>query len=333
MPTPDTDQLVTTVPSGPLAAPLSEDAHRLMEISISTNTRKAYTAALDRLDSYLQSLPDPTLTDEALANYLALLHEYGHPSQRADHQPRPLSPPSLALIVQAVRFVEKLQQRSPSVVGPLTERILAGARRDGKQRGRGQVAAITRELLAIMVRDAERKDTTGGARDAALFRVMSDGLLRISEAVGLDCEDLTDEADGSGRLLIRTSKTDQEGKGAVLYLKPNTLRAIRHYMDRAEIDQGPLFRRMQKGDRLDPNRRLTADGARLIIKAAARHADIEGVSGHSFRVGTAQSLSQSGASLVELQNAGRWKSPDMPAHYTRRQEAGKGAVARLLKDV
>ena len=328
-----TDQLATIAPSGPLAAPLSEDAHKLMEISISTNTRKAYTAALARLDGYVQSLPDPVLTDETLANYLALLHESGHPSQRADYPPRPLSPPSLALIVQAVRFVERLQQRPSSVVGPLTERILAGARRDGKERGRGQVAAITRELLTVMVRDAERKDTLAGARDAALFRVMSDGLLRISEAVGLDCEDITDEDDGSGRLLVRTSKTDQEGKGAVLYLKPNTLRAIRHYMTWADIDQGPLFRRMQKGDRIDLKRRLTADGARLIIKAAARDADIEGVSGHSFRVGTAQSLSQSGASLVELQNAGRWKSPDMPAHYTRRQEAGKGAVARLLKDV
>ena len=330
---PTTDPLVTTTLSGPLTKPLSEDAHRLMEGSISTNTRKAYAAALDRLDRYLESRPDPALTDEALANYLALLHEYGHASQRADHQPRPLAPPSLALIVQAIRFVERLQQRPTSVVGPLTERTLAGARRDGQQRGRGQVAAITREYLAIMVRDAERKDTLAGARDAALFRVMSDALLRISEAVGLDCEDITDEADGSGRLLVRTSKTDQEGKGAVLYLKPGTLHAIRAYQARAGFMEGPLFRRMQKGDRIDLKRRLTADGARLVIKAAAQAANIEGTSGHSFRVGTAQSLAEKGASLVELQNAGRWKSPDMPAHYTRRQEAGKGAVARLLKDV
>ena len=325
--------LVTTALSGPLATPLSDDTRRLIEASISANTRKAYTAALDRLDSYLQSLPEPVLTDEALANYLGLLHESGHPSQRADHQPRPLSPPSLALIVQAVRFVEKLQQRPTSVVGPLTERTLAGARRDGKDRGRGQVAAITREYLAIMVRDAERKETLAGARDAALFRVMSDALLRISEAVGLDCEDITEEADGSGRLLLRTSKTDQEGRGALLYLKPGTLHALRDYQARAGFMEGPLFRRMQKGDRIDPKRRLTADGARLVIKAAAQAANIEGTSGHSFRVGTAQSLAEKGASLVELQNAGRWKSADMPAHYTRRQEAGKGAVARLLKDV
>ena len=327
------DQLVTTALSGPLTKPLSEDAHRLMEVSISTNTRKAYVAALDRLDGYLQSLPDPTLTDETLANYLALLHESGYPSKRVDHQPRPLSPPSLALICQAIRFVEKLQKRSPSVVGPMTERVLAGARRDGKQRGRGQVTAITREHLAIMVHDAERKDTLAGARDAALFRVMSDGLLRISEAVRIDCEDITEEADGSGRLLIRTSKTDQEGRGAVLYLKPKTLRALRDYQARAGFMEGPLFRRMQKGDRIDPMRRLTADGARLVIKAAARAANIEGASGHSFRIGTAQSLAEKGAGLVDLQNAGRWKSADMPAHYTRGQAAGKGAVARLLKDV
>ena len=328
-----TQELVTTALSGPLAKPLSEEAHRLMEVSISANTRKAYAAALDRLDAYLQSRPDPALTDETLANYLALLHEHGHSSQRADHQPRPLSPPSLALVCQAVRFVERLQQRSSSVVGPMTERVLAGARREGKERGRGQVTAITREHLAVMVRDAERKDTLAGARDTALFRVMSDALLRISEAVHIDCEHITEEADGSGRLLLPTSKTDQEGRGAVLYLKPGTLHAIRHYQSRAGFMDGPLFRRMQKGDRIDPLRRLTADGARLVIKAAAQAAHIIGASGHSFRIGTAQSLAEKGAGLVDLQNAGRWKSADMPAHYTRGQAAGKGAVARLLKDV
>ena len=64
--------LVTTALSGPLTTPLSGDTHRLIEASISTNTRKAYTAALDRLDRHLNGQP---LTDEALANYLGLLHE------------------------------------------------------------------------------------------------------------------------------------------------------------------------------------------------------------------------------------------------------------------
>ena len=43
---------------------------------------------------------------------------------------------------------------------------------------------------------------------------------------------------------------------------------------------------------------------------------IEGrVSGHSLRVGGAQSLAAGGASLVEMQTAGRWQSPAMPGHY------------------
>ena len=39
-----------------------------------------------------------------------------------------------------------------------------------------------------------------------------------------------------------------------------------------------------------------------------------GVSGHSLRVGSAQSHVAAGAGLVELQEAGDWQTPTMPAH-------------------
>ena len=45
--------------------------------------------------------------------------------------------------------------------------------------------------------------------------------------------------------------------------------------------------------------------------------------------GTAQSLAAGGATLVEMQIAGRWTSPQMPGHYARGQLAAKGAVARV----
>ena len=166
-------------------------------------------------------------------------------------------------------------------------------------------------------------------RDAALFRVMSDALLRIGEAVAIDCEHVTTEIDGSGRLLLHRSKTDQEGKGASLFLTARTVYAIRQLQQAAGYTAGPLFRRMLKGDRMSDDR-LTVDGARLAIKASAERVGIKGVSGHSLRIGTAQELAQRGATLVELQNAGRWTDSQMPAHYTREQAASKGAVARLL---
>ena len=43
-------------------------------------------------------------------------------------------------------------------------------------------------------------------RDAALLAIMSDGLLRVSEAADL-------EAEGANTLTVRRSKTDQEGEG------------------------------------------------------------------------------------------------------------------------
>ena len=159
---------------------------------------------------------------------------------------------------------------------------------------------------------------------------MSDALLRIGEAVAIDCEHISTEPDGSGRLVLHRSKTDQEGNGASLYLTARTIEAVRQLQARAGYTTGPLFRRMLKGDRMSRDR-LTGDGARRTIKASAKQAGIEGVSGHSLRIGTAQELAQRGATLVELQNAGRWTDSKMPAHYTRNQAAGKSAVARLLE--
>ena len=40
-------------------------------------------------------------------------------------------------------------------------------------------------------------------------------------------------------------------------------------------------------------------------------------------------LVQAGASVVEMQEAGRWRSPQMPAHYARVKEAERGAIARF----
>ena len=78
-------------------------------------------------------------------------------------------------------------------------------------------------------------------RDAALLAVASDGLLRVSEVAALDVGDVQAEADGSGRLFVGASKTDQEGRGAVLYLgaltvsRVNAWLAAAGHQDRAAV--------------------------------------------------------------------------------------------------
>ena len=58
----------------------------------------------------------------------------------------------------------------------------------------------------------------------------------------------------------------------------------------------------------------------------------EGFTGHSGRVGMAQDLASTGTELPALMTAGRWKNSKMPARYTERQAAGRGAVAKYYQE-
>ena len=76
--------------------------------------------------------------------------------------------------------------------------------------------------------------------------------------------------------------------------------------------------------------RLWVEGARIAIKARVRAAGMEGfISGHSLRVGSAISLARAGASVVDMQVAGRWKLAQMPAHYAHAELAEQGGIARF----
>ncbi len=47
------------------------------------------------------------------------------------------------------------------------------------------------------------------------------------------------------------------------------------------------------------------------------------------KFGSAVSLAKAGASVVDLQVAGRWKNSQMPAHYARAETAERGTIARF----
>ena len=161
---------------------------------------------------------------------------------------------------------------------------------------------------------------------------MSDGLLRISEVTEFRISDLEDST-----LRVRFSKTDQEGQGEHLYLCGDTRKIVKDWLERSELTKGYLFRRMTpRGDNLYRDKQtgeaysLTHDGVRRIINSCASRVGLsDKISGHSARIGSAVSLAQAGASLVDIQVAGRWKDPGMPAHYARAQFAEHGAIARF----
>ena len=130
-------------------------------------------------------------------------------------------------------------------------------------------------------------------------------------------------------LTLRASKTDPEGAGETLYVCDQTRNVLNQYTEHADLTRGALFRHIRRGGHIQPTR-LNPHSARRIIQKRAQDAGVKGfISGHSLRVGSAVSLAQAGATVVDMQVAGRWKSSQMPAHYAKAELAESGAIARF----
>lgn len=295
---------------------VSDRAYHLMQQSKALNTRRAYASALRGFDAWRK---DRVVDDELIANYAAHLQESGKAVATA------------RIALAAIRYRAR-QEGDSRPDGALTAKVLEGYGRAEANPGRGQVAGVTWEQADAMTALAAQGGRLWDLRDAALIAVMSDGLLRISEAAGVGVADVNPARGGAGTLLVAQSKSDPQATGTVLHLRAVTLRRVSAWKEAAGIHSGPLFRRIRKGGRVEATA-LTAKSIRAIIQRWAKAAGVSGrVSGHSLRVGAAQSLVSAGATLPELQQAGRWLSPSMPAHYARGQLAGQGAVARLRPD-
>ncbi|MDE0419924.1 MAG: tyrosine-type recombinase/integrase [Gammaproteobacteria bacterium] len=293
-------------------------AIRLFDNLPSENTRKAYAGVLRRYRSWLDGRPP---TDRLLADYLGAMYDNG------------LAPPSAVTAVAAVKRAALESawagyELAEPPAGHLAAQRLERFHREGVGRGRVQAGPLDWDDADEMCECAEADDDPRGIRDAALVGVISSALLRVAEASALDAGDVSFLANGSAHIDIRRSKTDQHGDGAVCHVVPPAAARLRKWMDTAGVESGPLFRPVP-GRRIGETR-LSPDAIRAAIKRRAKQAGItRRVSGHSLRVGAAQSLVEEGASLVDLQVAGRWKSSSMPAYYVRNQEASRGAVARL----
>lgn len=299
---------------------IPEPTARLVEKSFAQNTIRNRRQALKQFNEWLQGRQ---ITDGLLAEYITHLFDIGK------------APGTISIVVSAVKWYLKHRNGGTPVELSITSATLSGIRREGRDRGRGQRNGLTWREVEKICAVQEADGTLRGVRNSAILRVMSDGLLRISEVTELRISDLKDNT-----LRIRFSKTDQEGQGEHLYLCEDTRQIVREWLNRSGLEEGYLFRRMTaRGDNLYRDKetgeptRLTDDGVRRIIKScAARVGLTDKVSGHSLRIGTTVSLARSGASLVDIQVAGRWKDPGMPAHYARAQFAEKGAIARFKDD-
>lgn len=220
-----------------------------------------------------------------------------------------------------------MQHRAAKVISPTSdEQVRLALRRLDRAVGtRQKQAPALRWQQARVILEAIGTDLTG-LRDAALLSVATDTLARRSELVAFDVADLEVDADGSGSILIRRSKTDQAGAGSRRALLPDTVRRLQVWLAAASITSGAIFRAMKHGhvgERLD-----AGDVPRIVRRIAERAGLREGFTGHSTRVGAAQDLADSQFTLVEIQTAGGWKSPTMVGRYVERIDLKRAAARR-----
>ena len=171
-------------------------------------------------------------------------------------------------------------------------------------------------------------------RNRALVAVAYDAMLRRSELSDLHVDDLIKEVDGAGTLLVRRGKTDPEGRGASLYLAPDTVALVRVWLRRGRIEAGRLFRSVGKDG--TPGEKLHPSQVPRIFKAMARRAGLppeiaDGLSGHSPRVGAVQDMVAGGIELPAILQAGRWKTTTMVNRYGERLLARRSGAAQLAR--
>jgi len=171
-------------------------------------------------------------------------------------------------------------------------------------------------------------------RERALLCVAYDTMARRSELVALNVEDMEFLADGTGRALIRRSKTDQAGEGASAYLSAESVKWLEKWLGDAPIAEGALFRRLIGRHQVGP--RLHADQIADIYKRVASWIgmpaeEVVEVSGHSIRVGATQDLLALNIDLASVMQAGRWKSTYMPMRYGESVLAARGGMARAAQ--
>ena len=248
-----------------------------------------------------------------------------------DDMARVKTPATVRRYVSSIATVHKaLRQTNPLDSAAVRFALQRMHRRRGRRQA--QVQGLTWPMRNRLLEAAG--DRLIDARNRALLAMGYDTLLRRSELVSLDVSDVLEEIDGTATLLVRSGKTDAEGRGATLYLARDTVQLVKTWLERGGVDGGRVFRSVRKdrtvGEQLD------ASQVPRIYKRMARHAGlpddiVDALAGHSTRVGPVQDMIACGIELPAILQSGRWKTSRMVHRYGERLLARRSGAAQLAE--
>lgn len=223
-----------------LPSELASIVQAYQRASKATSTVRAYTTDARVFQDWcagygFRSLP---ATAQAVAAFLGHEAEAGRATSTIGRR------------LAAIRYAHKLAGVADPTEDEAVHAVMKGIRRRADMVVTPKAAATVDILTAMLM---HVPPGLAGKRDKALLALGFAGAFRRSELVALDVADLREDAEGL-RVLVRRSKTDQEGKGVEKaiphgrFVKPVAL--VRDWLNSAGITEGPVFRPVSRSGRV-----------------------------------------------------------------------------------
>ena len=226
-----------------------------------------------------------------------------------------------------------LDTKHPSII----ENIMGIKRRKGSVQKGKKPLLINNLKTIINVIDDIKDDEIKRYRDRTIILIGFSGGFRRNEIVSLDFDDLDFVNEGL-KINLKKSKTDQFGEGSIKALpyfdNPNycPVKSLQKWLNYSKIDNGPVFRRLNKGSKLTENR-LTDQTVAILIKKYLQSSGIDSknYSGHSLRSGFATSAADSGAEERSIMAMTGHKSTEMVRRYIKEANLFKNNALNKIK--
>jgi integrase len=312
-----TGDLVPSAPALPADRMISDRTRERIERSVPENTRRAYARWWGEFEDWCAAEGRTALpaTAETFADWTSSLCDRG------------LGVPSIQQAMAVVQSRHRAAGRKGEPASDAARRVLKTHRHELAEAGRRvkEASPITAATLQLLIEKTPAERANGepdvaGLRDRCVLVLGFAMFARRSELARLNISDIA-FTDSGLEVYIRSSKTDQAARGAVVKIPKgkrkttNPVRVVREWLDALGaqgVTEGRLLRAVDRNGKVRES--ISPDGINRIVRAATGRAQIEGAedfSAHSLRAGGATSAYRAGAPVSQIAKHGRW-SPDSP---------------------
>ena len=274
------------------------------EGAFAENTIRGYRHDFDQFANWcsnegIHPLPAPSVSIAAHIDALSETHKAASIRRRIN---------ALSTIYRLGRMQDTTKDPDVTLAMKRMHRKLGRAQRQAKP--------LTKLYLDKMIEAQD--DSPRGLRNKILLLMGYETMRRRAELVGFEFEDVTCLLNGKPALRLKFSKADQYGEGRLIGISKDLEELIAIWRDIVG-PKGKILRSVDRhgniGEKLEPS------AVSYILRQVQATITLPGNkkprqwTGHSFRVGAAVDLVESGYTIEQVMQKGDWKSAQAGLRY------------------